>query len=96
MFCWLNKQGVESATGFVLQRMDRYGYHYREGGKTMRIDVEPLRVPGGDYYEEIIEKSFCAWLPPHAVEAVTPEEQQRLKANVGDALTFMGIKHRFH
>jgi hypothetical protein len=95
MFRWLNKQGVESSSGFVLQSVDRYGYHYREGGKTMRIDVEPRRIPGGDYYEEVSEKSFSVWLPPHASEVVTAEERERLRANVRDALSFMGIKYRF-
>lgn len=95
MFRWLNKQGVESSTGFILQSIDRYGYHYKEAGKTMRIDVEPCLASSGDYYEEVVEKSFCAWLPPHAAEVVTAEVRQRIKANVGSALSFMGIKHRF-
>ncbi len=58
MFRWLNKQGVENSNGFLLQSIDRYGYHYKEAGKTMRIDVEPCRASGGAYYEEVVEKSF--------------------------------------
>jgi hypothetical protein len=95
MFRWLNKQGVESSSGFILQSVDRYGYHYCENGKTMRINVEPRRALGGDYYEEIIAESISVWLSPHEMEVVAAEEQQRIKANIRDALNFMGIQHRF-
>jgi hypothetical protein len=30
-FTWLNKQGVESDEGLVLQRVDRFAFEYREG-----------------------------------------------------------------
>jgi hypothetical protein len=39
-FNWLNKQGVKSSTGYVLQSMHRFYYHYIEGDHVMEVNVE--------------------------------------------------------
>jgi hypothetical protein len=39
-FTWLNKQGVRSDTGFELQSMDRFTFEYREGSRTITLDIE--------------------------------------------------------
>lgn len=95
MFSWINKQGVESSDGFVLQSVDRFGYRYTERQRALRIDVEPLWKPNGNYFESISEESFRSWLPPHEAEIITELEKKRLKSNVGSALTFMGVDHQF-
>src|SRR5262245_39999601 len=41
-FAWLNKQGVESNQGFVLQRVDRFTYEYRERDCRMRLGGESM------------------------------------------------------
>jgi hypothetical protein len=48
-FKWLNKQGVASSCGYVVQSMDRFYYHYIEGEYVMVVYVEP-----GLDYEEVI------------------------------------------
>lgn len=95
IFQWLNKQGVESSEGFVLQRMHRHYYHYIEAGKVLKVIVEPCRDHNsGEYYEEISIQSLHAWESP-CHTALSSQEQSRFQANIGAALAFMGIRHRF-
>lgn len=90
MFKWLNKQGVESTSGYILQRVSRFSYEYREGSQKMLIIVEP-----GINYEDIDESSLSKWLPPDEFKTILSEKKSEIKANISDALSFMGIKHKF-
>jgi len=95
IFRWLNKQGVESSNGFVLQSMHRHYYHYIEAGKVLRVIVEPCRDhKSGEYYEEISINPFT-WDPPNDSRAILPQEQALILENIAAALRFMGIKHVF-
>jgi len=94
-FQWLNKQGVASSAGFVLQSMHRYFYHYVEGPRLLKVIVEPCRdATTGVYYEEISGASLQAWSQPSGA-VLSEHEQVRVRSNVEAALTFMGIEHRF-
>lgn len=95
MFKWLNKQGVESSRGFVLQRMHRFYYHYIEGDKKMQVFVEPFTDHRGHYLETISLKSLDHWLPPHSEEAIDDGKREEIQKNISDALKFMDIDHRF-
>ena len=95
MFEWINKQGVKSSDGFVLESAHRYYYHYSEGNLRMQINVEPRTLPGGRYHETIRLDSLRRWLPPHGTQAISPEEFERIRQNISSALTFMGIEHDF-
>ena len=64
MFTWLNKQGVKSDTGFILQRMERFVYHYVENEHVMIIYVEPFTNDKG-YFETIDKGSIDNWQPPY-------------------------------
>jgi hypothetical protein len=92
-FRWLNKQGVECSEGFVLQSMHRHYYHYVEDGKTLKVIVEPGRI-GAAYHEDVESSSFETWEVPKG-QPLTAVEQERAKANVAAALTFMDIEHSF-
>jgi hypothetical protein len=96
MFTWQNKQGVKSSKGFVLQSLDRYGYQYAEGSRTMRVDVEPQRNPSGEYSEEVSLKSISRWLPPHDNERIDQDKADAIRQNISDAMTFMQIEHTFN
>ncbi len=89
MFTWLNKQGVASDSGFMLQRVQRFFYEYSEKGQTLRIAVEP-----GLKYEEIRLPAVPRWQPPHEAIVVDGPELARVIGNVTEALTFMGIQHK--
>lgn len=95
MFKWLNKQGVESSAGYVLQSMHRFYYHYTEGEKTMQVFVEPLTDEHGHYSETVDLKSLDHWLPPHADVSIDDAKRQDIRKNISDALDFMDIDHHF-
>ena len=40
MFTWLNKQGVQSDAGFVVQFTGRFTCEYREDGRVLELEVE--------------------------------------------------------
>jgi len=91
MFKRLNKQGVRSIeNGCVLQRMDRYCYHYEEDSHIMKIIVEP-----GIKAEELFFGPDSRWDPPHHNVAISTAELGRIRKNLADALSFMGIAHKF-
>lgn len=92
MIRWLNKQGVSSSEGFILQRMHRFYYHYIENDHVMKINVEPLRHDD-QYYENIYANSLEHWLPPHDEEIISSEKKMSIKKNIEAALEFMKIEY---
>lgn len=95
MFMWLNKQGVKSDDGFILQSEHRYYYHYIENNHVIKIYVEPLRDSEGGYFEEICIKNDIKWESPHEAEAISSEKLKDIRDNISTALQFMDIKHYF-
>ena len=94
-FRWLNKQGVESTDGFVLQSMHRFYYHYIEFDRALKIFVEPCRTSSGGYYEEVLIASNPIWEAPNEALPLSAVERSRIQDNVAAALQFMGIQHKF-
>lgn len=89
MFEWLNKQGVKSETGYVLQRMHRFYYHYTEGDHVLKVEVESnLKV------EEVFLASTPAWEAPHESEPISVEKVSEIEGRIGEALKFMGIRYK--
>jgi hypothetical protein len=62
-FQWLNKRGVQSSDGFVLQRIQRFHYHYVINDHLMDIVVLP-----GREFEELLLNSRSKWRPPYETE----------------------------
>jgi hypothetical protein len=82
-FQYINKQGVQAESGFIVQRTTRFTAEYREFGRTIVIDVESGMV--GDKAAICYSSSaFFAWDP-------RPEEQQRVEANFREAMQFQGL-----
>ena len=90
MFTWLNKQGVKSSDGFILQRVHRFYYFFEKGDKKMQVYVEP-----GVPCEGVYKDSFDKWMPPHENIVISDEEKESIKMNVSDALNFMGVSFKF-
>ena len=88
-FQWLNKHGVRSSDGFVLQRIQRFHYHYVINDHLMDIVVLP-----GREFEELLLNSRSRWKPPYESEVIGIVEFEKTRSNISEALTFMGIKHR--
>ena len=88
MFTWLNKQGVQSDHGFVVQFTGRFTAEYRADGKIITLDIED-GLSGG---------LPCICLDPSAFErwdtgaAIPKDEQDRLFQNLKEAMEFQGLK----
>jgi hypothetical protein len=88
MFEWINKQGVRSDSGIVLQRMHRFYYHYFEGDHVLKIIVEP-KVKG----DEINFANTLAWEPPFENELISGIKNLEIERQVREALDFMRMKY---
>jgi|CZKF01.1.fsa_nt_gi hypothetical protein len=92
-FVWLNKQGVASDQGFVLQRVDRYAYEYREAKRTMRLEGESIVAGLGDssfgfgFYSHWRDAS---WQPLFHDIQVSEDDRMRIVRNIKEAMAFKG------
>lgn len=90
MFTWLNKQGVQSDAGFLVQRTGRFTCEYREGGRIVELEVESGFL--GDRPCINIKRDVFARWTDAGVEAEIPEEQQvRMLQNFQAAMEFQGL-----
>jgi len=87
VFKWINKQGVESDAGFVVQFTGRFTAEYREGSKRISIEVEDGFSGGPAINYE--RASFRKWDSPHG--DLSAEEQERVLKNFKEALRFQGL-----
>jgi len=87
-FTWLSKQGVRSDTGFKLQSMDRFTFEYREGSRTITLDIEsgilgenqPAILMGSDALKK--------WDNGTTLDVVA---QKQVLDNIRQALAFQGL-----
>lgn len=86
MFKWLNKQGVQSDTGFEFQFTGRFTAEYRENGQ-----VTDMYVEGGagttTIYEGSIERLWTQINNPFERKS----ERDRVVKNLREALLFQGL-----
>jgi len=97
-FKWLNKQGVESDKGFVLQSIDRFAFEYCEGARVMLLEGEALFGGLGKFSHGFgfgTDLMSASWQPPFQCDQISPGHRARIKENVAEAMTFMGIKAVF-
>lgn len=89
MFTWINKQGVQSDSGYVLQITGRFSAEYREAGRIMTIDLE-FGFSGGSPCVIIGRDAFRHWDGDQI--ALGADEQTRLQANFRRACEFQQLK----
>jgi hypothetical protein len=92
-FVWLNKQGVASDQGFVLQRVDRFAFEYREADHTMRLEGESTYSGlGGASFGFSLYANWrnATWQPPFATVPINQNDRDRIVQNIKEAMTFMG------
>src|SRR5438270_2306530 len=89
MFTWLNKQGVQSDRGFVVQFTGRFSAEYRAGGRVAKLYVE----------DGTLEGQPCIIVDPDAFQhwdgeaaRIPAEEQAQMFANLREAMEFQGLK----
>ncbi|MFT3960438.1 hypothetical protein [Propionivibrio sp.] len=90
MFKWLNKQGVESDSGFVVQFTGRFTCEYRENGQKIEIEVES-GFSGGRPSVSIKRDAFAQWGRLRPFHEAPAEEQARLLKNFKEAMEFQGL-----
>jgi hypothetical protein len=83
----LNKQGVESDGGFVVQFTGRFTAEYREGSKKITVSIESGYSGGPAIMYD--RSCFKKW--DSALEELPNDEQARMAANFRDALEFQGL-----
>ena len=87
-FTWLNKQGVRSDRGFELQSIDRFTFEYREGVRTITLDVES-GILGEDEPAILIgHDALKKWDDGGYLDALT---QRQTLENIREALAFQGL-----
>jgi hypothetical protein len=79
MFTPISKQGVRSDQGFEVQVVDRFTIEYREGGKTMSIDVDGDTAMLSDHL-------FSKWDSPFSHVPIPGERQRQIRQNFNAAL----------
>ena len=83
MFVWLNKQGVRSDDGFEFQFTGRFTAEYREGDRTMDLDIDGAPIVT-IHNEEPLHWRKCS--------SLSPEARKRVLANIKAALEFMDLR----
>jgi hypothetical protein len=78
----------QCSDGYVVEIVGRTGMRYSEGGRTMFVDSEILAPPAG---VAIYKDTIARWEPPHAAEALSPDECLRIRDNIVAALQSQGI-----
>lgn len=90
MFTWLNKQGVQSDRGFIVQSMDRFTIEYREGARKISVEVERGML-GDKPCVSILPSAFDRWDDDPEWKTIPPEEQDKMLANFTEAIEFQGL-----
>lgn len=88
MFKWLNKQGVESDKGFIVQCTGRFTLEYVEGSRKIIIDVEH-GWSGGKHIDSVRAENFERWSNGWPIDR---EKQKEIKRNFVEAMAFQNIR----
>ena len=88
MFTWLNKQGVKSDKGFIVQSVSRFMIEYRENGKVISLSVERGLQPDGKACIYVYLDEFKKWGDG---TPVLKSRQEEILQNFKDAMEFQGV-----
>ena len=89
MFKELNKQGIQSDEGYIVQFVGRFEVEYRDGDKYISIYVEPGRSSSGSLSLIIGKGAFEKWannIP------ISEEQQKTILANFTKAINYFGME----
>jgi hypothetical protein len=86
-FKWLNKQGVESKKGFVVQFTGRFSAEYREAQKIITLSIES-GISNGKPCVIVVPGSFARW---DGGSLVSDKNQALMLANLRRAVEFQGL-----
>ena len=89
MFVWLNKQGVESDQGFIVQSISRFIIEYRELSKVIKISTEIGMLKNGKACVYVYPDEFEKWNDGTLID---PVKQKEIFQNFKDAMEFQGVE----
>lgn len=89
MFTWLNKQGVQSNTGFIVQFTGRFTVEYRAAGKTITVEIED-GFNGGQPCIIISPDAFLHWDLENT--PLSDDARTLIFQNFSEACEFQGLK----
>ena len=88
MFTYINKQGVQSKSGFIVQGTGRFTAQYQEGLKKITVDLNNGKLPSGQFCEIISKTAFSKWDDGNPISL---EKQKEILKNFIDAMEFQGM-----
>lgn len=89
MFTWINKQGVKSEKGFIVQSTGRFTIEYREDSKTISVHVERGFLSGDKLCVNIHLDGFKKWNDGSVIQE---EKQKQILQNFIDGMKFQDIE----
>ncbi|QLH42396.1 MAG: hypothetical protein HWD59_06540 [Coxiellaceae bacterium] len=89
MFTWINKQGVKSDKGFVVQSVGRFTIQYIDKLKVISIEVERGFLPNRRLCVNITKNAFEKW---DDGTPILKEKQAEILQNFKEALKFQDIE----
>jgi len=89
MFTYVNKQGVKSDKGFVVQRTGRFTAEYQEGEKKISIELENDLLDNDKICEIIDANAFLKW---DDGAFIPTEKQLEILQNFKNAMNFQDIE----
>lgn len=87
MFTWLNKQGVKSDKGFIVQSVSRFVINYKENNGEIDVSVEDA-FKDGKHFVYVYEDEFYKWKDGRSI---SEEKKKQVLKNFIDAMAFQGI-----
>lgn len=88
MFKWLNKQGVESDRGFIVQVVSRFLIEYIQRSKKISVHIEVDNVTSAEVTIVVHKFSFTSW---DDGSHISENEQIQIIKNFKDAMNFQGV-----
>ena len=88
MFKWLNKQGVESDKGYVVQSISRFVIEYRELSKVIPLSVDRGLLENGKACVYVYRDEFEKWSDG---SLLLMQKQEEVLRNFKEAMEFQGV-----
>ena len=89
MFTWLNKQGVVSDKGFIVQSINRFVIEYRESSNIIRFSVDRGLLENGVACVYIYRDELEKW---DNGASIPKGKQEEILKNFKDAMEFQGVE----
>lgn len=92
MFKWLNKQGVESDEGFIVQVIDRFHVEYREAENALTLEVDIGFVGGVSPCVILKKNAIQRWGGEHSSSSFSDDRKQQILNRFIAAMKFQDME----